>query len=256
MNATRPVYCIPVETGARPTPAFAWLAEALYRSFEVAVAASVLVACAPLMLLQAIIIKYDSPGTILFFQQRLGKSVQVPGARLRNDERFRAPAGQFAAESMYYRPKTFRFVKFRTMYADARERHPELYDYTYAPDEFLALRFKIEDDPRITPAGRWLRRLTIDELPNFWNVLTGDMRLVGPRPELPEILPCYSPEQMLKLTVKPGITGLAQIRGRGLLSFQETIDYDLEYVRTRTISRDIAILLKTFWYVMVRRGAF
>jgi lipopolysaccharide/colanic/teichoic acid biosynthesis glycosyltransferase len=115
--------------------------------------------------------------------------------------------------------KPFRFVKFRTLYADARQRFPKLYSYQYTAEELEQLKFKVEDDPRVTPQGRWMRRSTLDELPNFWNVLTGDMALVGPRPEIPEMLRYYHGDMLLKFTVRPGITGMAQIsgcNGRGL----------------------------------------
>ena len=102
-----------------------------------------------------------------------------------------------------------------------------------------------------------LRKLTLDELPNLWCVLVGDMRLVGPRPELPEIPQYYeTADEMYKFACKPGITGLAQINGRGLLNWGETLAWDLEYVRTRSIRLDLKIIFLTLWYVIVRRGAF
>jgi lipopolysaccharide/colanic/teichoic acid biosynthesis glycosyltransferase len=104
--------------------------------------------------------------------------------------------------------------------------------------------------------GRVLRKLSIDELPNFWSVLVGDMRLVGPRPEAPEVLRYYSPEEMYKFVCKPGITGLAQINGRGFLNWGETLAWDLEYVRTRSHVLDLKILLLTLKRVVARDGAF
>jgi lipopolysaccharide/colanic/teichoic acid biosynthesis glycosyltransferase len=101
-----------------------------------------------------------------------------------------------------------------------------------------------------------LRKTTLDELPNFWNVLKGDVRLVGPRPEAPELLAYYSPEQLLKFTVKPGLTCLSKVQGRGELSVKEQIDCDVEYVRTRTILLDLKILFLTGWIVFTGRGAF
>jgi lipopolysaccharide/colanic/teichoic acid biosynthesis glycosyltransferase len=96
----------------------------------------------------------------------------------------------------------------------------------------------------------------LDELPNFWNVLTGDMALVGPRPEIPEMLPYYDQAARLKFLVKPGITGLAQVSGRGRLKFLETISYDLEYVRRRNFWFDLKILLMTIYKVVMQDGAF
>jgi len=108
----------------------------------------------------------------------------------------------------------------------------------------------------VTRIGRVLRTLSVDELPNLWSVLIGDMRLVGPRPEAPEVLRYYSFEEMYKFAVKPGITGLAQINGRGLLNWGETLAFDLEYVRTRTVMLDLKILAITLKQVLSRHGAF
>src|SRR5262249_48951335 len=148
------------------------------------------------------------------------------------------------------------FVKFRTLYADARVRFKELYAYQYTQEQLETLRFKVERDPRITPQGEWLRRTTLDELPNFWNVLKGDMALVGPRPEIPEMLKYYTPEMAVKFAVRPGITGLAQISGRGRLGFYETVRLDVEYVRTRSFRTDLRILFLTVQKILVRDGAF
>ena len=197
------------------------------RIFEVAVAATALVIFAPLIAITALIIRRGTPGPLLFFQERLGQ-----GGR------------------------PFRFVKFRTLYADARERFPELYAYRYTPEQIEALRFKVEDDPRVTPQGKWLRRTTLDELPNFWNVLTGDMALVGPRPEMPEMLPYYYGEMLRKFTVRPGVTGLAQISGRGRLSFRKTVELDVEYVRRHSFLFDLRIILRTLKLILTRDGAF
>lgn len=179
------------------------------------------------MLVLAIIIRLGTPGKALFRQQRVGLN-----------------------------QKPITFVKFRTMYADARERFPCLYEYKYSDDEIDRLKFKIADDPRVTPQGTWMRTSTLDELPNFWNVLTGDMALVGPRPEIPEMLPYYSREQWLKFAVRPGITGLAQISGRGRLSFQDTVKLDVEYVKRRSLRLDLKILFLTAYKLVTRDGAF
>ena len=109
------------------------------------------------------------------------------------------------------------------MYADARTRFPAYYAYKFSHENFHSQFPTIRDDPRVTRAGRLLRKLSIDELPNLWSVVKGDMALVGPRPEAPEVLQYYTPEEMVKFTLKPGITGLAQISGRGLLNWGETI---------------------------------
>ncbi|HVN83151.1 MAG TPA: sugar transferase [Terriglobia bacterium] len=199
----------------------------LVRFVESLVALTVLILTAPILLVIAIVIKIGTPGPALFFQKRVG----LNGRR-------------------------FTFVKFRTLYADAKQRFPELYAYRYTEEELGSLYFKVENDPRVTPQGSWLRKSTLDELPNFWNVLKGDMALVGPRPEIPEMLPYYKNEMLSKFSVRPGITGLAQISGRGRLSYFDTVALDLEYVRTRSFAVDMKIILKTIYKIMVRDGAF
>ena len=246
-------YVIPVAAARSASNS---IVEGLYRGAEFIIALLGLVVCLPVMILEALLIELDSPGSPLFIQRRVGRSAVVPGHLLAQRPDLRVAGGGIQPDRLYDVPQTFRFVKFRTMYHDARTRFPDLYRYQYDANEFHALCFKNEDDPRVTRLGRWLRKLTIDELPNLWCVLVGDMRLVGPRPELFEIIPNYAPSEMLKFTVKPGITGLAQINGRGLLNWGETIGWDLEYVRTRTVWLDIKILFKTLWFVVVRRGAF
>jgi lipopolysaccharide/colanic/teichoic acid biosynthesis glycosyltransferase len=199
----------------------------LVRFFEITVAALALLLSAPLILVIWAITRLGSPGPGFFFQTRVGAD--------------RRP---------------FTFVKFRTLYADARQRFPELYAYDYSDEELPKLRFKVENDPRVTPLGSWLRRTSLDELPNFWNVIKGDMALVGPRPEIVEMLPYYKGEMLLKFSVRPGITGLAQTSGRGRLGFLETVAYDVEYARSRSFVMDLRIILKTVWMVVTRDGAF
>lgn len=197
------------------------------RIFEIAVASVALIVTAPIMLWMAILIRRGTPGPVLFTQPRLGVGA-VP----------------------------FRFIKFRTLYADARSRFPELYAYKYTPEQIETLHFKVVGDPRVTPQGQWMRKLSIDELPNFWCVLKGDMALVGPRPEIVEMLPYYDQNTRRKFTVRPGITGLAQISGRGRLSFRDTVNYDLEYIDRRSVWLDLKILATTVVMVIFRDGAF
>lgn len=199
----------------------------LWRAFEIFIAAVVLVLTAPIMAVLATLIRLDTPGRALFLQKRLGLN-----------------------------GKPFTFVKFRTLFADARQRFPELYAYQYSPEQLQTLCFKVEKDPRVTRQGRWMRSSTLDELPNFWNVLTGDMTLIGPRPEIPEMLPYYHGEMLDKFTVRPGITGMAQISGRGRLGFYETVRLDVEYVRRRSWILDLKILAQTIYRVVMRDGAF
>jgi len=234
------------------------ITEKVYRLFEIAVSIVVLLVSLPLMLIIGLIVRLDSPGPALFFQRRVARCELTNGKDLKKNGKFKIvhSAPTPAPEKNYWLPKCFSFIKFRTMYADSQEKYPELYDYSYSRSEAEELVFKRERDPRVTRVGRWLRTITLDELPNFWNVLMGDMRLVGPRPEIPEMLPNYKPEQMKKFTIKPGITGLSQINGRGGLGFQETIAYDLQYVENRSIKLDLKILLVTFWKVISKHGAF
>ena len=152
--------------------------------------------------------------------------------------------------------KTFRFVKFRTMYADAKERHPELYAYDYTPEALDKLKFKVENDPRVTPEGKWLRASSLDELPNFWNVMTGSMVMIGPRPEIPEMIPYYEGEMLDKFSVRPGITGMAQAYGRGNLGFRDTVDLDVGYVHKQSLSLDIKLFFLTIYKVLRSDGAF
>jgi lipopolysaccharide/colanic/teichoic acid biosynthesis glycosyltransferase len=205
---------------AKPVPWFV-------RAFEILVALSMLAITSPVLFWLAILIRRGTPGRALFLQSRLGRN-QAP----------------------------FTFVKFRTLYADARQRFPHLYRYAYTNEELKDMKFKVLNDPRVTPQGKWMRKTTLDELPNFWNVLTGDMALVGPRPEIPEMLPYYSGEMLLKFTVRPGITGLAQISGRGRLGFHETVRLDVEYVKRQSLMLDLTILFRTVWKAITQEGAF
>ena len=116
--------------------------------------------------------------------------------------------------------------------------------------------YKLADDPRCTRVGRWLRRTTLDELPNLFNVLRGDMSLVGPRPELPELLGQYRSEDLALLLTKAGVTGLAQIAGRSLLTVRERITMDLRYLAQQTVLLDLRILVHTVLAVLLGRGAF
>lgn len=194
---------------------------------ERVVALLCLVLFSPVLLGLALYIRLDSPGSPLFRQWRVGKN-----------------------------GKLFRFYKFRTLYADAKTRFPEWYAYRYSPDDLERLYFKVEADPRVTRAGRFLRCSTLDELPNFINVLKGDMSLVGPRPEIPEMLQYYQPECLVKFRVKPGVTGVAQVSGRGRLLFRETEAIDAESVFERGPVRDIKVMLRTIYLICKRDGAF
>lgn len=231
-------------------------AEAIYRAFEIVLAVVALAAAVPIMLIEAALIRLDSPGPVLFFQARLGRSVVRRGRDLEGRADLIPPPGGYEPDGLYYVPTYFRFVKFRTMYHDARDRFPELFNYTYGPGELHSRATADVNDPRLTRVGRLLRKLSADELPNLWCVMCGHIRLVGPRPEAPEFVQHYRPEEMYKFAVKPGITGLFQTNGRGLLTWGEQLAWDLQYVRTRSVSLDLKILLRTLKFVITRHGAF
>ncbi len=232
------------------------------RVIDFIVSAAALTLLAPLMCVIALLIKRDSPGPVLFRQVRRGLRRRPGSSAEGNDDHLGTP---------------FVLYKFRTMYADARQTFPELYGYQHTDEELRTLPIKVlvsrkrdpkdvrrdpslatglVDDPRVTRVGRWLRRTSLDELPNFINVLKGDMSLVGPRPDIAENIRYYWQEHLRKLDVKPGITGLAQIRGRGNLSFLEINDFDVEYVDKRSLWLDLKILVKTVPSVLKRDGAF
>jgi lipopolysaccharide/colanic/teichoic acid biosynthesis glycosyltransferase len=197
------------------------------QAFEMLLSAIALIVTAPICLVIYVLIKLDSPGPAIFRQKRVG----IGG-------------------------NTFSFYKFRTLYADAKERFPELYAYRYTPEQLDELYFKVENDPRVTRVGTWLRKSTLDELPNFINVLTGEMSLVGPRPEIPEMLPYYDDETKVKFAVLPGVTGLSQVSGRGKLNFRDTVRLDVDYVKNKNLMLDIKILFKTILLTIKRDGAF
>jgi lipopolysaccharide/colanic/teichoic acid biosynthesis glycosyltransferase len=254
-SQVKPVYAVPVVQAARND---AWPIEALYRLFEIVVALVGLIVGLPIMLIEGMLVRFETPGPALFHQRRMARSRVVQGRELKDRLDLRFPTPGLDPDAYYYVPTTFPFMKFRTMYHDARKRFPELYDYSFQREDFHGSYTKSGgvNDPRITPLGRFLRASTIDELPNLWCVLVGDMRLVGPRPEISEVVHAYSPEEMYKFSVKPGITGLAQTNGRGMLPRGETLKWDLEYLRTRTVWLDLKIICKTIWLVLSRHGAF
>jgi exopolysaccharide biosynthesis polyprenyl glycosylphosphotransferase len=193
------------------------------RAFDIVVAAALLLVLLPLFALIALLIKLDSHGPVLFRQVRTGKD-----------------------------GKPFVFLKFRGMVADAEQRRAEL----EALNEADGPIFKIRRDPRVTRVGRVLRRTSLDELPQLWNVLRGDMSLVGPRPPLPDEVARYAPWQRGRLAVRPGLTGLWQVSGRSLLGFEQMVMLDLEYIACWSLALDLRIVLRTIGAVLSMRGAY
>ena len=194
-----------------------------------------LIAAAPLMAAIAVAIKVDSPGPILFRQQRIARR-----------------QGVGKSEAI----ETFTMYKFRSFHHQCENILPERSRFEFDPTTIGTVCLQLENDPRATRVGTWLRRTSLDELPNFINILKGEMGLVGPRPEVPAMLPYYSEEERIKFDVKPGLTGLAQVNGRGRLNFQETVAYDMDYVRRRSPSLNAKILLKTWKVVLRGDGSF
>ncbi|ACZ43699.1 Undecaprenyl-phosphate galactose phosphotransferase [Thermobaculum terrenum ATCC BAA-798] len=200
------------------------------RALDLVGAVLMLVLLSPVMFICAVLIKLDSPGPVLFRQQRVGQ-----GGRL------------------------FTCLKFRTMYVDADQSlHKQYVLALMAAEGDDSLRdehglYKLPNDPRVTRIGRWLRRTSLDELPQLWNVLRGEMSLVGPRPPIPYEVEQYKPEQLGRLTVKPGITGLWQVKGRNRTTFEQMVALDLEYVRRRGLMLDLWILLMTLPVVLLAR---
>ncbi|HLB59243.1 MAG TPA: sugar transferase [Bdellovibrionota bacterium] len=213
-------YGMPILT-ISPTPRDA-IALLIKRVVDIFIAAITLILLSPLLVLITIAIRLSSPGPILFRQQRVGLNGRL-----------------------------FTFYKFRSMYEDAEERKPSL---THL-NEVSGPVFKIKNDPRVTPVGRWLRKFSLDELPQLWNVFLGDMSLVGPRPPVPGEVKQYEWRQRRRLSMKPGITCLWQIKGRSNIPFEEWMRLDLAYIDNWSLKLDLKILLKTIPAVLLARGA-
>jgi lipopolysaccharide/colanic/teichoic acid biosynthesis glycosyltransferase len=199
--------------------------ERLKEALDRVAAALALVFTSPLLLAIAIAIRLDSPGPALFRQTRIGRD-----------------------------GRPFHLWMFRGMHVDARRRFPELYDYRHGAEPLRALGFPPQADPRVTRVGRILRRTRLDELPHLVNVLLGEMSLVGPRPEIPELVPYYGSSAKLVLGVKPGITSLARLLGGEHPAFDESLELELRYVRERSLRMDTGILLGTAWRIVTGRG--
>ena len=147
----------------------------------------------------------------------------------------------------------FEVIKFRTMYADSEARAAELFAQR---DDGSGPLNKLRKDPRVTPVGRWLRRFSVDELPQLWNVLTRTMALVGPRPNTPREVARFAPGDHRRHAVRPGMTGLAQVSGRSDLEWDHAVQLDLAYIERRSIWLDLRILLRTIPAVFGGRGAY
>lgn len=204
-------------------PRYSGLNHVLKRAFDVVFAAVALVLLSPVLLVTALMIKLDDGGPVIFRQQRVG-----------------------------LRGEPFTIHKFRTMCLDAEDKIAQM----IADAGGQALLFKVEDDPRITRIGRILRKYSIDELPQFWTVLRGQMSIVGPRPQVEREVAEYTDDAHRRLLIKPGITGLWQVSGRSELSIEESIRLDLRYVENWSVTGDLAIVLRTIKVVLFPSGAY
>jgi len=183
-----------------------------------------LILLSPVFLITAILIYITDPGPIFYVAHRVG----LNGAY-------------------------FGFIKFRSMYVNADKMKDQLLEQNESGDGVI---FKMKNDPRVTRIGRFIRRFSIDELPQLINVLKGDMSLVGPRPPLPREVMEYTLEDRKRLHVKPGITCLWQIKGRSDIPFHQQVQLDMEYIRSQGIKNDLLILLKTIPAVISGKGAY
>ena len=201
---------------------------ALYkRYFDMFGATIGLIICLPISMIIAILIRMESPGSVIFRQERVGKS-----------------------------GRPFVMYKFRTMCED----NPDLERDILANNPELQANFdrfqKIEDNPRLTTIGRILRRTSMDEIPQFWNILKGDMSLVGPRPFLAEQMEIYGDAYREYIWLRPGMTGLWQVSGRNRLTFQDRVQLDIHYFRNQSFWLDLYILFRTILVVVKQDGAY
>jgi len=193
------------------------------RVVDIVFSATALLLLSPFLVVVALFIRLYSKGSVLFSQARVGKQ-----------------------------GKEFLFWKFRSMYIDAEERKAALMKKNEMQGGVL---FKMKNDPRITRVGKFIRKYSIDELPQLWNVLIGDMSLVGPRPPLPKEVAQYTPYQRRRLEVTPGITGVWQVSGRSDIPFAQQVKMDLEYIDNQSFWYDMVLLHKTVPAVLGARGA-
>lgn len=194
------------------------------RGFDLIAASAGMIMLAPIFLLVALCIKLESPkGSVFFYQTRVGRNEQV-----------------------------FKMFKFRSMVANAEE----LLEGLLSQNEIEGAMFKMKEDPRITKVGKFIRKTSIDELPQLWNVIKGDMSLVGPRPALPREVQDYSSYDKLRLKVMPGCTGLWQVSGRNELSFQEMVELDLKYIEERGFLFDLKLVLLTVKVMFGSKNAY
>jgi lipopolysaccharide/colanic/teichoic acid biosynthesis glycosyltransferase len=215
------------------------------RVVDIVVSAVLIVLTAPVMALVALFVKIDSNGPVIFKQQRIGldRRLALNGGGMSpfHEKRNRDLGG-----------KPFTMYKLRSMVQEAEELLPSVVNLRALPEPV----YKLPDDPRVTHFGRFLRKTSLDELPQLFNVFKGDMSLVGPRPEALRVVFLYNDQHRKRLKVKPGLTGLQQVKCRGSKSMEERLKYDLEYIDHRSFWLDLWILFKTVFVVSRFRGAY
>ncbi len=202
-----------------PRPSY----EFVKRIFDVFCSLLALIVLSPLMLVTAIAVKSDG-GNVIYSQTRIGKN-----------------------------GKPFKMYKFRSMCPDADKRLDELLKYNHYSS---GPAFKMRDDPRVTKVGKFIRKYSIDELPQLVNIIKGDMSIVGPRPPLPREVEQYSDYQKQRLLITPGLTCYWQTYGRSDLSFDDWIKMDIKYIQNRSMMLDIELIIKTIFAVLFKRGAY
>jgi undecaprenyl-phosphate galactose phosphotransferase len=199
----------------------------LKRVVDLIVSALAIVVLSPLYIVTSIIIRLDSPGPVFYRHRRLGRNM-----------------------------RELRILKFRTMHRDADKRLKELLDSDPALKKEFEEKFKLTHDPRVTRVGRFLRKFSIDELPQFFNILAGQMSFVGPRPIVDDEVKYYKEHSLAMFRVPPGATGRWQVSGRNDTSYGERVDMDTRYVQEWTFWEDLRIILKTPRAVLSRRGSY
>ena len=199
------------------------------RPFDVVFSLFAIAVTLPVMIPIAIAIKLTDGGSIFFGHNRVG-----------------------------YRGRLFKVLKFRSMYPDAEERLKKILEENPEAREEWERTFKLKSDPRVTPIGKFLRKTSLDELPQFFNVLKGDMSVVGPRPVVEEELKKYYKDKAkYYLSVKPGITGYWQVEGRSDIdNYEERVNMDVWYVQNQSFLLDLKIILKTIWVMLTGKGAY
>ncbi len=198
--------------------------ESIKRWLDIVISAAALILLSPVLLISALIVKFTDGGAIFYPHPRVGEG-----------------------------GNEFTCYKFRSMVVNADKMKADLAFFNSHDDQRT---FKIPDDPRVTPFGRWMRRMSVDELPQLWNVLKGDMSIVGPRPPVVSEVEQYTWDDMQRLAVKPGLTCIWQVSGRSRLPFPEQLKMDLEYIENRSLALDLKLMLLTIPAVVSADGAY